>query len=83
MNCLDCAGHGRSEEAVAICADCGAGLCLDHAHVTPRWLTRAVPVNRVVAVEPPARTTRCGLCQQARDAQAGQQVRPVRRRERL
>ncbi len=83
MNCLDCAAHGRAEEAVAICADCGAGVCLGHAHVTPRWLTRAVPVNRVVPVEPPARTIRCGLCQQARDAQAGQRTRPVRRRERL
>ncbi len=83
MNCLDCAAHGRAEEAVAICADCGAGVCLGHAHVTPRWLTRAVPVNRVVPVEPPARTIRCGLCQQARDAEAGQPSRLGRRRERL
>lgn len=83
MNCFDCAAHGRVEEAVAICADCGAGVCLDHAQVTPRWLTRAMAINRTVAVEPPARTIRCGLCQQARDAEAGQPSRLGRRRERL
>ena len=40
----------------------------DHAHVTARWLTRTMVINRVVAVEPPARTIRCGVCQAARDA---------------
>jgi hypothetical protein len=83
VNCLDCAARGRAEEAVAICADCGAGVCLDHAHVTARWLTRTMPISRTVPVEPPARTIRCGLCQQARDAEAGQPPRPAARRERL
>jgi hypothetical protein len=83
VNCFDCAAHGRTEEAVAICADCGAGICLGHAQVTPRWLTRTMPINRTVAVEPPARTIRCCLCQQARDTAGGQQTCPVQRRERL
>jgi ArsR family transcriptional regulator, arsenate/arsenite/antimonite-responsive transcriptional repressor len=83
VNCFDCAARGRAAEAVAICADCGAGVCLEHAQVTPRWLARTVPVNRTVPVEPPARTIRCGLCQQARDAAAGQPSRPAARRERL
>jgi hypothetical protein len=82
VNCFDCAALGRASDAVAICADCGAGMCPDHAHVTARWLTRAMAINRTVRAGPPARTIRCGLCQQARDA-ASEQPRPVRRRERL
>ena len=68
MNCFDCAALGGHVGAVAICADCGAAVCHDHAHVTARWLTRTMVINRVVAVEPPARTIRCGICQAARDA---------------
>ena len=68
MNCFDCAALGDHVDAVAICADCGAAVCHDHAHVTARWLTRTMVINRVVAVEPPARTIRCGICQAARDA---------------
>ena len=68
MNCFDCAALGDHVDAVAICADCGAAVCHDHAHVTARWLTRTMLINRVVAVEPPARTIRCAVCQAARDA---------------
>ncbi len=68
MNCFDCAAIGDSTEAVAVCADCGAAVCAAHAHVTPRWLTRTMVINRVVAVEPPARTIRCNVCQAASDA---------------
>jgi len=68
MNCFDCAAHAQPAQAVAVCADCGAALCYDHAHVTARWLTRTAVINRVVAIEPPARTVRCGICQAARDA---------------
>ena len=68
MNCYDCAAHGHTTPAVAICADCGAATCPSHAHLTPRWLTRTMVINRTVAVEPPARTIRCGICQAARDA---------------
>ena len=35
MNCFDCASLGDHVDAVAICADCGAAVCHDHAHVTP------------------------------------------------
>ena len=68
MNCFDCASHGITTAAVAICADCGAALCVDHAHVEPRWLTRNMVINRIVAVEPPARTVLCGVCETARKA---------------
>jgi Uncharacterized protein conserved in archaea (DUF2180) len=36
VNCFDCAAHGQTAPAVAVCADCGAALCHDHAHVTAR-----------------------------------------------
>ena len=68
MNCFDCTALGDPAEAVAICADCGAAVCSTHAHVTPRWLTRTMVINRVVAIEPPARTIRCTVCQAARDS---------------
>ncbi|MGO9192795.1 MAG: DUF2180 family protein, partial [Streptosporangiaceae bacterium] len=50
VNCFDCAALGDHVDAVAICADCGAAVCHDHAHVTARWLTRTMVINRVVAV---------------------------------
>ncbi len=68
MNCFDCTALGQPAAAVAICADCGAGVCSAHAHVTPRWLTTTMALNRVTAVEPPARTIRCTVCQAAHDA---------------
>ncbi len=68
MNCFDCAALGQPTEAVAVCADCGAAVCLEHARVTARWLTRTMVINRTVAIEPPARTIRCGVCQAACDA---------------
>jgi hypothetical protein len=68
MHCFDCAALGDATAAVAVCADCGAAVCAAHAHVTPRWLTATMVINRVVAIEPPARTIRCTVCQAARDA---------------
>ncbi len=68
MNCFDCAALGDAIPAAAICAGCGAAVCAAHAHVTPRWLTCTMVFNRVVAVEPPARVIRCGVCQAAADA---------------
>lgn len=32
MNCFICAKEERSSAAVAVCAVCGMGLCMDHAH---------------------------------------------------
>ncbi len=78
MNCFDCAALGDQVPAVALCAGCGAGTCQRHAHLTPRWLTRTAAINRTVAVEPPARTIRCGVCQAARDAAAATGYAAVR-----
>ena len=67
MLCFDCASLGHSAEAVAICADCGAAICADHARISPHWLKRTAVINRTVSVEPPARLIRCGVCQTAHD----------------
>jgi hypothetical protein len=80
VNCFDCAALGRTETAVALCADCGAAVCSRHAQVTARWLTRSAAINRTVVVETPARTIRCCVCQAARDAVPGAaQSRPTAR----
>ena len=71
MKCFDRAALGDAADAVAVCIECGAGVRLDDAHVTPRWLTRIAVINRTVRVEPPARSIRCGLCQPAHDAATG------------
>jgi len=68
VNCFDCATHDRQAPAVAVCVDCGAAVCLAHAHVAPRWLICTAAINRTVRVDPPTRTVRCGLCQAARTA---------------
>ncbi|WP_344306355.1 DUF2180 family protein [Fodinicola feengrottensis] len=60
MNCLDCNGP-----AVAICTHCGAGTCRDHTIVTIDHLTRTVPLNRQIQVEPAARRIRCHACETA------------------
>ena len=78
MKCFDCAALGDTADAVAACMECGAGVCADHAHLTPRWLTWTAVINRTVRVEPPARSIRCGLCQQAHDAATGDQTSAAR-----
>ena len=36
MNCFDCALDGAVTPAVAVCDDCGAGVCIEHAVVRQR-----------------------------------------------
>ena len=78
MNCFDCSLVGAVISAVALCHDCGAGVCLEHAVVRPRHLTRTVPLNRLIEVEPPARLIRCHTCTAAHDA-IRQDAAPKRR----
>jgi hypothetical protein len=72
MNCLDC---NRDRQllapAVAVCADCGAGVCEDHLVVRAHHLTRTEPLIRQVQVDPPARRVRCVTCDAAWQAATG------------
>jgi hypothetical protein len=68
MNCFDCANAGNVVPAVAICHDCGGGICIDHAVTTRPHLTRTATISRIIVVDPPARLIRCPTCTAARDA---------------
>lgn len=68
MNCFDCADADRLAPAVAVCQDCGAAVCVDHARSYDHHLTRTVTIDRVIVVEPPARLIRCAVCAAAHDA---------------
>lgn len=68
MNCFDCAAAGITTVAVAVCSNCGAGLCADHVQVEAHWLTRTAVINGSVVVEPTAREIRWPVCQAAHDA---------------
>jgi hypothetical protein len=77
VNCYDCALRAMSTSAVAVCVDCGVAVCVEHAGVTPRRVTRTVAMNRTVAVGPVTRTVRCHPCQAAVDAVSGPRVQPA------
>lgn len=68
LNCFGSSTLGLSGGVVAVSPDCGAGICPDHARVSPRLLTYTAVINRTVVVEPPARAIRCPACQAACDA---------------
>jgi hypothetical protein len=68
MNCFDCTLAGLTTPAVAVCHDCGAAVCLEHAFVRRHHLTRTATINRIIVVEPPARVLRCATCTAAIEA---------------
>jgi hypothetical protein len=68
MNCYDCAVAGNHRDAVAVCADCGAGVCIEHSVTAQHWLTRTQTILRVERVEPASRVIRCGTCHAAHRA---------------
>jgi hypothetical protein len=78
MNCFDCALADARSPAIAVCHDCGAGVCADHAVVRQRHLTRTATISRIIEVEPPARLIRCPTCTAAHDA-VHQEPAPKRR----
>jgi hypothetical protein len=68
MNCYDCAVTGDHRDAVAVCADCGAAVCIEHTVTARHWLTRTQTILRVEHVERAARVIRCGTCHAAHRA---------------
>ena len=73
MNCFECATTtpaAKDRAAVAVCAHCGAAVCVEHATVTQHHLTLVEPLIMTVPVESPARRIYCPTCAAAVDAQA-------------
>ena len=70
MNCYDCSIDGTTLPAVAVCHDCGAAVCTNHAITTVRRVTRMVPLGRRIPAGPAARTVRCVTCDAAATAVA-------------
>jgi len=78
MNCYDCALGGDYRDAVAVCVDCGAAVCLEHAFTAQHWLTRTQTILRVEQVDPPERIIRCGTCHAAHSARGDVTALPAR-----
>jgi hypothetical protein len=64
MNCYDCLTLQEISAAVAVCTRCGAGLCLDHAHVAPQTVHEAAGTGRSTHSHNARRLT-CGVCHEA------------------
>ena len=70
--CLDCAETGRPyNDVVGVCHECGAAVCLEHAVITKRVLTRPAAIMREDPVDPPARLITCVRCHEALEAAHG------------
>ncbi|MBL8231957.1 MAG: DUF2180 family protein [Bryobacterales bacterium] len=65
MQCMECANRGVKQEAVGLCHCCFAGLCLEHARVTPLRLKRLAPIYKVEELPIPARMVLCATCAKA------------------
>ncbi|MFZ0013212.1 MAG: DUF2180 family protein [Acidimicrobiia bacterium] len=68
MNCYECAQSGLTTPAVAVCHDCGAGVCPDHASPGQHTLTVVRATNTRSPVDPPQRRIWCRTCAAAIDA---------------
>jgi hypothetical protein len=68
MNCYDCHQSGLTTPAIAICSDCGAGVCAQHAVQGRHTLTVVHAIRAQTPVDPPQRRIRCRTCAAAIDS---------------
>lgn len=61
MKCYMCAQSNVDNEAVAVCAECGMGLCMEHAH---RYETSILPHGAQWVSRAPMHIL-CGECAEA------------------
>ncbi|AXE24219.1 hypothetical protein C0216_12815 [Streptomyces globosus] len=62
MNCYECAaGSGPPRVAVAVCRECGVGLCTGHARVETHELLRPAGLGKTTT-DLPARRVVCPVC---------------------
>ena len=62
MNCYDCHQTGNDTPAIAVCHDCGAGVCPDHTTEDAYHLTATRAINQRIPVDPPQRRIHCHTC---------------------
>jgi hypothetical protein len=68
MNCFDCNLSGDTTPAIAVCHDCGAGVCPDHAISGQHTLTAVRATNWQTPVDPSQRRIWCQTCAAAINA---------------
>ena len=78
MNCYDCHQNGRQTAADAVCHDCGAAICADHATEGRHTITVARVTSWHTSVEPSQRRIRCQTCSAAVTAAANLSAGPAR-----
>jgi len=65
MNCMECERKSVHRTAIALCHNCSAALCVEHAEVVPKSIEMQVPVCKIVALPIAARLVLCGTCRRA------------------
>ncbi|MCW5962535.1 MAG: DUF2180 family protein [Bryobacterales bacterium] len=65
MNCMDCAEKKETRPAVAICHNCSAGLCREHALVLPHSVEQHSPICKTESADLLARRVFCDTCRRA------------------
>jgi hypothetical protein len=60
MNCLDCSIQNLSSPAVAICVNCGAGVCAQHAQTLDRPVSHPASVGNWTSSQ--TRAIACAAC---------------------
>ncbi|MGY1439249.1 DUF2180 family protein [Streptomyces reniochalinae] len=64
MHCYDCFKEGTENTAVAVCVDCGAGVCTRHLHDEPEPVRRSSATGRVWSPHD-ARRMVCLVCHES------------------
>jgi hypothetical protein len=65
MICYESTMKGTRREAVALCNNCNAALCADHAEVVSSSVTVQYPVAKIIVLPLRARHIYCSLCNAA------------------
>ncbi|MCH0562318.1 MULTISPECIES: DUF2180 family protein [unclassified Streptomyces] len=64
MNCYDCALENKVVPAIAVCAHCGCGLCMEHACVIGQAVQRPAGMGPSSS-RTLARRVICSVCHEA------------------
>jgi hypothetical protein len=65
MNCLECEQAGTHRTAIALCHNCSAALCLEHAKILAKNVEMIVPLFKTVPLPIQAQVIFCRTCHTA------------------